>query len=375
MMKSIRKLFSYLLILAISISLNSLGAVERANAATLVDTVIVDKVKYLLYDNGTATAEGVDSSTTCGDIVIPSSVNGYVITGIAAIGFVNNANITSLKIIGDKGTIGVANGAFSGCTNLTSVDLEGSILLNANVFSNCASLSQVHIGEGVRFASIFSQGVFYACTSLTNITIPSTVTTITSSTFSGCTSLSNVYFKGLIVINSNAFNNCTNLLKVTLPIGSTVKSGAFPTWTVISYGNDNSSGNTSLNTVVSPTVTLSVSTGTVSFGHINPMIAQYDISATVTVQSNNTYRLSVKSNDDMLGITDISKRLSIDHLKVRLDTDSNYQSMSKLADIVLADNQVNTSGKLYNINFRLVTDWNNNPEDYSATCTFKAEQI
>jgi hypothetical protein len=58
------------------------------------------------------------------------------------------------------------NGAFSGCTGLTSVTIPNSVTEINQAFSRC--------------------------TGLTSITIPNNVTAIGSSTFSGCTGLTSI---------------------------------------------------------------------------------------------------------------------------------------------------------------------------------------
>lgn len=106
------------------------------------------------------------------------------------------------------------NGAFRGCTGLTSVDLTGSTI---------TSLS----------------GTFRDCTNLSSVTLPDTLTSLESDTFQGCSSLQTIDLKnvtylkewefrdsGLTSIDlsniqhiggSDIFYGCTNLTTVTFP--------------------------------------------------------------------------------------------------------------------------------------------------------------
>ena len=67
------------------------------------------------------------------------------------------------------------------------------------------------------------QQAFYYCTSLTNITIPASVTAIGDMAFSGCRSLTSITIPASVTtIGNTAFWNCTGLASVT--IGTGVKS-------------------------------------------------------------------------------------------------------------------------------------------------------
>jgi hypothetical protein len=114
--------------------------------------------------------------------------------------------------------------AFSGCTNLTSVTIPGSLTdCGMGVFGNCTSLSEVNIANGV---TSLVPDEFYGCTSLGNCTLPASVTNIGSAAFEGCKGLTNITIPGSVTaISSGAFQDCTNLACVTIP-GSVTNLGA-----------------------------------------------------------------------------------------------------------------------------------------------------
>jgi len=66
-----------------------------------------------------------------------------------------------------------------------------------------ASLKTVIITGG----SSIANNAFYGCTNLTSVIIPNSVTSIGSNAFSGCTSLTSVTFQGTITANN--FNSTT----------------------------------------------------------------------------------------------------------------------------------------------------------------------
>ena len=190
--------------------------------------------------------------------------------------FSNIVGLTNLKIPNSVLTFG--NGAFSNCTNLTSVDIQCSDI-SAYAFSNCTNLTSVTIGKdvtnieycafsgceklveflikgdsfvsenGALFTSdktkllsyptatgaysipngvIDITGVFAKCKNLTSVTIPSSVKSIGSSTFDECTNLTSVTIPSSVKsIGSNAFYRC-NLTSLFIPEGVTsIGSSAF----------------------------------------------------------------------------------------------------------------------------------------------------
>jgi hypothetical protein len=122
-----------------------------------------------------STAYVASSPSASGDIVIASSYNGYPVTS-------------------------VASGAFSRCTNLTSVTIPGSVTsIGANVnsiagaFEGCTSLTNVIMGNSVTNIGF---SAFFVCTNLTRVTIPASVTSIYAQAFYGCSRMTNFTFPG-----------------------------------------------------------------------------------------------------------------------------------------------------------------------------------
>ena len=147
----------------------------------------------------------------------------------------------------------ISNYAFSGCTNLTSIKIPSSVTrISSSVFSGCTNLTSVTIPSSV---TSIDGSVFYGCANLTNIevdeanaiydsrencnaiiktstnelirgckntTIPSSVTSIGSSAFSGSTGLTSVTIPDVVIsIGSTAFYGCTGLTSITIPNGVT----------------------------------------------------------------------------------------------------------------------------------------------------------
>ncbi len=141
-----------------------------------------------------------------GNVVIPSTTNGYTVTSIGCIAFDSCTNLTSV-IIPDTVT-NIGQGAFAYCSNLTSVTMTNSIAwIGVQAFQNCTSLTNVTIPDSI---GGIGDSTFLNCSSLTSVNIPENVRSIGQFAFADC-GLTNVTISGrLILIGSYAFS-CPNL--------------------------------------------------------------------------------------------------------------------------------------------------------------------
>ncbi|CAL1131578.1 unnamed protein product [Cladocopium goreaui] len=83
--------------------------------------------------------------------------------------------------------IPIGDGAFRACSSLTSLTIPKSVTqIRYKAFSGCSSLTSLTIPESV---TQIGDGAFRYCTSLTSLTIPKSVTQIGDHAFTGCSSL------------------------------------------------------------------------------------------------------------------------------------------------------------------------------------------
>ena len=162
---------------------------------------------------------------------------------------------TLTKAIIQNGIINIGNsnagqGAFSGCTNLTTVSLPNTLKsigqsafstccnlsniklpnslenLGSGIFSECFALSSITVPEGI---TIIPTCIFSACKNLKTVILPNTITTIEHAAFAYCEKLENIQLpQNVISIESHAFEDCDALTSVlTTSNISQIEEGTF----------------------------------------------------------------------------------------------------------------------------------------------------
>ena len=123
------------------------------------------------------------------------------------------------KVVIEGGVTSIGDHAFSGCTNLESVDLSGASSLKTigSSFYDCKKLDGVKLYEGLEK---IGGSAFNHCESLKSIHIPSTVKEIGGWCFQYCKELEEVTFAAgieLETIEGATFYECEKLKKITIP--------------------------------------------------------------------------------------------------------------------------------------------------------------
>ncbi|MBE6595108.1 MAG: leucine-rich repeat domain-containing protein [Ruminococcaceae bacterium] len=155
-----------------------------------------------------------------------------------------------------SGVTAIPDGAFSGCIKLKNLTLhDGITKVGADAFGNCKELittaeqGLVYLGtttnpylilyavedrtvtaalpnEGTR---VIGPGALAGCASLTTLTLPEELASISAYALSGCASLPSLALPaGLATIGAYALQDCRALVEITLPAGITaIESGTF----------------------------------------------------------------------------------------------------------------------------------------------------
>lgn len=118
-----------------------------------------------------------------------------------------------------EGVTVIGDGAFWGCSSLTEVTLPTTLeSILAQAFRDCAKLKKVTFPASL---TSIRDVAFLNCTSLTEVTLPAGLTFVEGA-FSGCTSLKRAAFLGTpTTLGEAMFRNCSSLTEVILPAGLT----------------------------------------------------------------------------------------------------------------------------------------------------------
>lgn len=105
--------------------------------------------------------------------------------------------------------------AFRDCTSLTNVTIPSSIReIKSYAFYNCTSLNAITLPAGL---TELGMGTFEGCTALSQMSIPAGIPAVEDELFFGCTALKAVVLPSSIsAIGENAFARCSSLLSVYL---------------------------------------------------------------------------------------------------------------------------------------------------------------
>ncbi len=139
---------------------------------------------YRLDEKGNVIITGITNEDT-ERLVIPSTVDGKTVTGIADHAFFRYNAATELVIPNTVTSLGVS--AFESCENLEKITLSNKLtLIPDRCFSACESLEEIVIPESVRIIGYMG---FAECESLKKAVIPSSLRLIFDYAFAGCPDL------------------------------------------------------------------------------------------------------------------------------------------------------------------------------------------
>ena len=115
-----------------------------------------------------------------------------------------------------EGTRIICDSAFWYCSSLSEIVIPSSVTsIGDSAFYGCNSLSEIVIPSSV---TSIGNSAFWGCNSLSKIVIPSSVTSIGDRAFSSCDSLSEIVIPSSVTsIGKSAFRGCNSLSEIVIP--------------------------------------------------------------------------------------------------------------------------------------------------------------
>ncbi len=215
------------------------------NCVNLKEVILHDNLTEIVADafnnTGIKTIELPDTVTTLGNAVFANCKYLESVTLSNKVKTVPSSafeNCISLSEVVLENITKIVQYAFKNCTALENIVIPESVkTIENNVFEKCTALKKVNIPQSTKS---LGSNVFLGCEALANVDIADySITTINSSTFKDCPTTAKIVLpKGLKTISGQAFANNTSLTEVTIPQSVTsIDSTAFsyPTKTTI-YG-------------------------------------------------------------------------------------------------------------------------------------------
>lgn len=150
-------------------------------------------------------------------VTIPATMGGRAVTRIGDGAFFGCTALSSVTLGDSLRSIGY--GAFYGCTALTAVSLPPALrLMEAYAFASCTALADLDLGTGL---SAVGDDVFAGCSSLRAVTLPPQVDSLAFRAFADCDALTSVRIgAGLRFIDPYAFAGCTALTDLAVSDGN-----------------------------------------------------------------------------------------------------------------------------------------------------------
>lgn len=109
----------------------------------------------------------------------------------------------------------IEDGTFWGVESISNISIPSSVTtIGMRAFNQCLNLTSVTIPNSV---ATIRPGAFSACESLESITLPNNITNISDGCFANCGLTSVTIPNSVTIIDKKAFSDCSSLTSVTIP--------------------------------------------------------------------------------------------------------------------------------------------------------------
>ena len=204
-------------VLSLILSICLISGIIYIPTITYAEEFTEGDFKYKVTENNTASI--TKCLITSGAVTVPSTIGGYPVTIIDELCFRYSTGITSVTL--PEGITTIKYGAFSGgssnnrLTELATINLPSTLTtLGSHVFNGCSSLKTINLGNNLTALSDYA---FNGCSSLETVNIGNNLITIGEYVFQGCSSLRSFAFtNNLTSIGKYAFDGCSSLTEINL---------------------------------------------------------------------------------------------------------------------------------------------------------------
>jgi hypothetical protein len=204
----------------------------------MCDVINIDTSSFEIHSNTKIIYEhAFDDCTTLTSITIPdgvTSISGNALTDCSALNYneynngkylgnINNPYVVLCDLINTdvssfeihSNTQVIYYGVFYGCSTLANITIPTAVTsIGTFAFEGCSSLTSITIPDSVTTICSYA---FYDCSSLKSITMPESVISIGDGAFSGCSSLTSISIPSSVTsIGSYAFSGCSSSESLTV---------------------------------------------------------------------------------------------------------------------------------------------------------------
>lgn len=256
------KIKQYLIMLLAVLAIGAVLLCTQADAATVAEGTCGNGLTWTLDDTGLLTISGAGAMEDYGPYTEPATsptdVTGSTevtaesteatapYTGGAAPWYPYREAIKTVVV--SEGVTSLGNYAFCGCAAMTQITLPSTLATIGDfAFSDCTTLSQIYVSESIPEVTTPEASTEATTDATTETTVettapettvpestgaaepvpatnelPSSLTAIGTSAFSGCTGLTYIVInEGITSIAPSTFSGCTALAEITLPVSLT----------------------------------------------------------------------------------------------------------------------------------------------------------
>lgn len=200
------------------------------------DYIIIDNLDYEIVDGNAVITKCSDYTEE--SIIVPSTIDGYTVTGIGSGVYEGCEKLKSISLPDTIKSIG--DNAFANCSMLTDITIPASVeYIGSDVFAGDVSLEKINVQEdnscyysedGVLYSKMGETVLIkYPAGKSGKFSLPQDVKIIADSAFSDCVNLKSVELADISQSTScaYAFRNCSSLESVQIGKGSVIDEGMF----------------------------------------------------------------------------------------------------------------------------------------------------